>query len=77
MIMIIISYNVLQKRLISQKYKKCSPGKYTMLLYVAVSIHWIFIRFDAVYEIAPSGSGIDSSQDSSRVGLDLVEALID
>ena len=48
-----------------------------MLLYVAVSIHWIFIRFDAVYEIAPSGSGIDSSQDSSRVDLDLVEALID
>ena len=25
--MIMISYNVLQKRLISQKYKKCSPGK--------------------------------------------------
>ena len=41
-----ISYNVLQKRLISQKYKKCSPGKYAMLLYVAVSIRWISIRFD-------------------------------
>jgi len=45
--MIMISYNVLQKRLISQKYKKCSPGKYAMLLYVAVSIRWIsIIRFD-------------------------------
>ena len=47
MIMIMISYNVLQKRLISQKYKKCSPGKYALLLYVAVSIRWISIRFDA------------------------------
>ena len=33
--------------LICQKYKKCSPGKYAMLLYVAVSIRWISIRFDA------------------------------
>ena len=33
--------------LISQKYKKWSPGKYAMLLYVAVSIRWISIRFDA------------------------------
>jgi len=33
--------------LISQKYEKCSPGKYAMLLYVAVSIRWISIRFDA------------------------------
>ena len=24
--------------LISQKYKKCSPGKYALLLYVAVSV---------------------------------------
>ena len=46
--MIIISYNVLQKRLIFQKYKKCSPGKYDMLLYVAVSIRWISIRLDAI-----------------------------
>ena len=38
MIMIMISYNVLQKRLICQKY---SPEKYAMLLYVAVSIRWI------------------------------------
>ena len=30
-----ISYNILQKRLIFQKYKKCSSGKYAMLLYVA------------------------------------------
>ena len=36
--MIMIKYNVLQKCLISQKYKKCSPGKYALLLYVAVSI---------------------------------------
>ena len=48
LIMIMISYNVLQKRLISQKYKKCSPGKYAMLPYVAVSIRWISLRFDAV-----------------------------
>ena len=30
----------------SQKYKKCFPGKYALLLYVAVSICWIVIRFD-------------------------------
>ena len=47
MIMVMISYNVLQKRLISQKYKKYSPGKYALLLYVAVSIRWISIRFDS------------------------------
>ena len=46
-IMIIIRYNVLQKRLISPKYKKCSPGKYPLLLHVAVSIRWISIRFDS------------------------------
>ena len=47
MIMTIISYNVLQIRLTSQKYfKKSSPGKYALLLYVAVSIRWISIRFD-------------------------------
>ena len=48
MIMIMISYNVLQKRLLSQKYKKCSPGKYPLLLYEAVSILCISIRFDAI-----------------------------
>ena len=35
MIMIIISYNILQKRLIFQKYKKMLSGKYAMLLYEA------------------------------------------
>ena len=40
--------HVLQKRLISQKYKKCSPGKYALVLYVAVSIRWIYIRFDSL-----------------------------
>ena len=49
MIMIMISYNVLQKRFISQKYKRCSPAKYALLLYVAVSIRWISIRFDFVF----------------------------
>ena len=34
------------KRLISKNYKKCSPGKYALLLYVAFSIRWISIRFD-------------------------------
>ena len=34
--------------LISQRYKKCSPGKYPLLLYLAVSIRWISVRFDAV-----------------------------
>ena len=34
--------------LISQKYKKWSPGKYAMLLYVTVSIHPISIRSDAL-----------------------------
>ena len=41
--------HVLQKRLISQKYKKCSPGKYALVLYVAVSIRWIYIRFDFTF----------------------------
>ena len=49
--MIMLSYNVLQKRLLFQKYKKCSPGKYAMLPYVAVSIRWISIRFDAIKHI--------------------------
>ena len=34
--------------LTSQKYKKCSPGKYALLLYVAVSIRWISIGFIAI-----------------------------
>jgi len=40
-----ISYNVLQKRLISQN--KYSPGKYALLLYLAISMRWISIMFDA------------------------------
>ena len=48
MIMMMISYNVLQKRLILKNIKKNSPGKYSMLVYVAVSIRWISIKFDAV-----------------------------
>ena len=35
------------KKFNCQKYKKNSLGKYPMLLYVAVSIRWISIRFDA------------------------------
>ena len=42
-----INCNVLQKRLISQKYKKNSPGKYALLLYLAISIRWISKMFDA------------------------------
>jgi len=49
MIMIMISYYVLQKRLILKNIKKISSGKYAMLLYVAVSIRWISIRFDATF----------------------------
>ena len=49
MIMIMISYNVLQKRLVSQKHKKYSPGKYALLLCLAVSIRWISIRFDSCF----------------------------
>ena len=44
-----ITCNVLQKRLNSQKYKKSSPGKYALFLYEAVSIRWISIRFDSAY----------------------------
>ena len=40
--------------LISQKYKKWSPGKYAMLLYVTVSIHPISIRSDALTQISLS-----------------------
>ena len=45
MIMKIKSYNVLQKSLVSQKYKKCPPGKYAMLLYLAISKRWISLRW--------------------------------
>ena len=41
------SYNVLHKHLIFQKYKKYSPGKYSLLLYLAIPIRWISKMFDA------------------------------
>ena len=31
----------------SQNYKKCSPGKYALLLNLAISIRWISVMFDA------------------------------
>ena len=52
MIMIMISYNVLQKRLNSQKYKKKFLPENAMLLHVVVSIRWISIRFDATSDIS-------------------------
>ena len=36
------------KTLISQKYKKNSPGKYALLLYLAISIGWISLMFDTL-----------------------------
>ena len=39
--------NVSQKS--SQKYKKCSPGKYALLLYVTVSIRWISIGLTSFF----------------------------
>jgi len=44
-IMIMISYNVLQKLLFKNK-KIISPGKYALLLYLAISKRWISIMFD-------------------------------
>ena len=37
----------LPKSLISQKYKKYSPTKYALLLYLAVAIRLVSIMFDA------------------------------
>ena len=54
MIIIMISYNVWQKSLISQKYKKISPTKYALLLYLASSISSVSIMFDFV-NYHPSG----------------------
>ena len=43
--MVILSRNVLQKRLIYQKYKKKnSSGKYAWLLNRAISIRWISVK---------------------------------
>ena len=39
------SYHIYTDYLTSQKYKKCSPEKYALLLYLAVSIRWISIRW--------------------------------
>ena len=47
MIMIMISYNILQKRLISQKYKKMFSRKIRHVAIRSGSIRWISIRFDA------------------------------
>ena len=58
--MIMISYNILQKRLIFQKYKKCSPGKYAMD-HGAIrsgSIRWISMRFDALYSDVTSVNSV-------------------
>ena len=48
-----ISYNVWQKSLIFQKYKKNSPAKYAKLLYLASSIRWISIMFDFEFGLSP------------------------
>ena len=47
-LMIMISYNVLQKSLISQNYKKYSPAKYALLLFLAVSIRTVSIRMVSI-----------------------------
>ena len=47
MIMIMISYNILQKRLIFQKYKKMLSWKIRHVAIRSGSIRWISIRFDA------------------------------
>ena len=47
MIMIMISYNILQKRLIFQKYKKMLSRKIRHVAIRSGSIRWISIRFDA------------------------------
>jgi len=46
MIMIMISYNILQKRLIFQKYKKMFSRKIPHVAIHSESIRWISIRFD-------------------------------
>ena len=42
-IMIMISYNALQKPLILKSIKINSPGKYALLLYLAISIYVGFL----------------------------------
>ena len=48
MMMVMISYNILQKRLIFQKYKKMFSGKMRHVAIRSGSIRWISIRFDAI-----------------------------
>ena len=48
--MIMISYNILQKRLIFQKYKKMFSRKIRHVAIYSGSIRWISIRFDAKRE---------------------------
>ena len=43
---------VLQKSLISLKYKKYSPAKYELLLYLVFSIRSVDLMFDSVTHIS-------------------------
>ena len=54
MIMIMIRYNILQKRLIFQKYKKMFSRKIRHVAIRSGSIRWISIRFDAVLGDPPT-----------------------
>ena len=45
-----ISYNILQKRLIFQKYKKMFSRKLRHVAIRSGSIRWISIRFDAIIQ---------------------------
>ena len=51
MIMIMISYNILQKRLIFQKYIKMFSRKIRHVAIRSGSIRWISIRFDPEKEL--------------------------
>ena len=51
--MIMISYNILQKRLIFQIYKKMFSRKIRHVAIRSGSIRWISIRFDAVLDHKP------------------------
>jgi len=52
MMMIMISYNILQKRLIFQKYKKMFYRKIRHGAIRSGSIRWISIRFEPLIPIA-------------------------
>ena len=51
MIMKMISYNILQKRLIFQNYKKMFSRKIRLVAIRSGSIRWISIRFDSLVEL--------------------------